>query len=45
MQDKWGSTPLMVACWNSHISTAKMLVENGAVVDLLNKVINESCYK
>ena len=40
MQDKWGVTPLMAACWKGHISTAEILVENGAIVDLLNKVIN-----
>ena len=34
------STPLMSACWNNHVSTAKILVENGAVIDLLNKVID-----
>ena len=39
MQDKWGVTPLMAACFNGHITTAKILVENGAIVDLLNRVI------
>ena len=29
----------MAACWNNHVSTAKILVENGADIDLLNKVI------
>ena len=38
MQDKWGITPLMAACWRGHVSAAKTLVENGAVIDLRNKV-------
>ena len=42
MQDKWGSTALMAACWNNHINTARILVDNGAIVDLKNKVIGES---
>ena len=29
----------MAACWEGHTDTAKVLVENRAVVDLLNKVI------
>ena len=45
IQDRWGSTPLMAACWNNHISTAKILVENGAVIDLLNKVIDGSMHE
>ena len=39
MQDRWGVTPLIAACWNNHINTARILVENGAIVDLLSKVI------
>ena len=41
----------MFACWKGHINTAKVLVENGAIVDIVNKVyqfhtkinINASC--
>ena len=42
MQDKWGVMPLMAACWKGHIITAKILVENGAVIDLRNKVMYDS---
>ena len=28
----------MAACWQGHTDTAKVLVENGSVVDLPNKV-------
>ena len=39
MQDEWGITPLVAACYNGYVNTAKILVENGALVDLPNKVI------
>ena len=31
----------MGACWRSHIIVAQLLVENGAIVDLVNKVTTE----
>ena len=39
IQDEWGITPLMAACYNGYVNTAEVLVENGALVDLPNKVI------
>ena len=39
VQDRWGQTPLMYACCEGHIRIAKLLVENGAIVDLVNKVM------
>ena len=38
LQDEWGHTPLMCACREGYINAAKVLVENGAIVDLLCEV-------
>ena len=38
IQDHIGLTPLTVACVNGHIRTAKVLIEYGAIIDLIDKV-------
>lgn len=38
MQDKYGNTPLMVACRENHFEVAKVLINKGATVNYQNKV-------
>ena len=38
LQDSIGLSPLNVACINGHIGTAKVLIENGAIIDFIDKV-------
>ena len=35
--DKWGQTPLFIACYNSHVDAARLLLDKGAEVDRANK--------
>ena len=37
-QDKYGATPLMVACRMNHLEVVSFLIENGADVNLQIKV-------
>ena len=41
-QEKFGSTPLGVACYENHPKVVTVLIENGALVDSTNKVFQNS---
>ena len=41
-QERFGSTPLVAACYDNHPKVVTVLIENGAVVDSTDKVFQNS---
>ena len=39
-QDEYAATPLLMACGGNHINVARFLIQEGANIDIQNKVIS-----